>query len=141
MLMQFLLASKSAMSSPLFIRPDITASEYAIESALLKQQWLLTENSYDHKQIKFSNDCIYVSGKILDRSQMVSSIVLKIIRFIHHNLSSIKILLQPNLLHSLVWAGHFFPFFFVVGEKRVWYTTISHFAQRITRFWQLLIGH
>ena len=42
----------------------MTASERAIESALLKQRWLLTEAGYEHKQIKFSNNRIYVSGKI-----------------------------------------------------------------------------
>ena len=42
----------------------MTASECATESALLKQCWLLTEAGYDRKQIKFSNNRIYVSGKI-----------------------------------------------------------------------------
>ena len=59
-----ILANKSALPSPLFIKSDMTASECAIESALLKQRWLLTEAGYDRKQIKFSNNCIYVSGKI-----------------------------------------------------------------------------
>ena len=59
-----ILANKSVLSSPLFIKPDMTASERAIESALLKQRWLLTEAGYHRKQIKFSNNRIYVSGKI-----------------------------------------------------------------------------
>ena len=59
-----ILTNKSALSSPLFVKPDMTASECATESALLKQCWLLTEAGYDRKQIKFSNNRIYVSGKI-----------------------------------------------------------------------------
>ena len=58
-----ILANESSLSSPLFIKPDMIASECAIESALLKQRWLQTEAGYDSKQIKFSNKCIYVSGK------------------------------------------------------------------------------
>ena len=58
-----ILANKSALSSPLFIKPDMTVPEHAIESALLKQRWLLTEAGYDRKQIKFSKNRVYVSGK------------------------------------------------------------------------------
>ena len=55
-----ILANKSALYSPLFIKPDMTSSERAIESALLKQHWLLTEAGYDRKQIK-SNLVIIIS--------------------------------------------------------------------------------
>ena len=34
-----ILANKSALSSPLSIKPGMTASEHAIKSALLKQRW------------------------------------------------------------------------------------------------------
>ena len=43
-----ILANKSALYSPLFVKPDMTASECANKSALLKQRWLLTEAGYDH---------------------------------------------------------------------------------------------
>ena len=93
---------------------DMTASERAIKSALLKQRWLITEAGYDRKQIKFSNNRIYVSGKIFGQVTNVSSIVLKTIRFIHHNLFSIKILLQLNLpqwinsIHLILFSQQMF---------------------------------
>ena len=92
-----ILANKSALSSPLFVKPDMTASEHATKSAFLRQCWLWTEAGYDCKQIKFSNNRIYVSGKFFGQVTNGDFHVLKMIRFIHHNLSSVKALLQPNL--------------------------------------------
>ena len=42
----------------------MTASERAIESALLKQRWQLIQAGHDHRQIKFSSNRMYVNGKV-----------------------------------------------------------------------------
>ena len=58
------LANKLTLSFPLSIKPDMTASEHAIESALLKQHWQLIQAGYDCRQIKFSSNHMYVNGKV-----------------------------------------------------------------------------
>ena len=93
-----ILANKSALSFPLFIKPDMTASECAIESALLKQRWLLNEAGNDCKQIKFSNNRFYVSDKIFGQVTDGEFCCSENNQICPPNLSSIKILLQLNLL-------------------------------------------
>ena len=59
-----ILANKLTLSSPLSIKPDITASERAIKSALLKRCWQLIQAGHDRRQIKFSSNHMYVNGKV-----------------------------------------------------------------------------
>ena len=61
-----ILANKSTLSSPLSIKPDILllSVQSSIESALLKQCWQLIQAGHDHRQIKFSSNCMYVNGKV-----------------------------------------------------------------------------
>ena len=42
----------------------MTASECAIKSPLLKQRWELIQVGHDHRQIKFSNNRMYVNGTV-----------------------------------------------------------------------------
>ena len=46
-----ILINKSTLSSPLSTKRDMTASQYAIESALLKQRWQLIQAGHDCRQI------------------------------------------------------------------------------------------
>ena len=59
-----ILANKSTLSSPLSIKPDMTDSEHAIESALLKRHWQLIRAGHDRRQIKFSGNRMYINGKV-----------------------------------------------------------------------------
>ena len=65
-----ILANKAALSPPIFIKPDMSLAERAKESLLLKERWKLIQAGYDRRQIKLSNNSLYVDhqvfGEIVD---------------------------------------------------------------------------
>ena len=65
-----ILANKAALSPPIFIKPDMSLAEHAKESLLLKERWKLIQAGYDCRQIKLSNNSLYVDhqlfGEIVD---------------------------------------------------------------------------
>ena len=64
-----ILANRTSLSSPIFIKPDMSPAEQKIESILLKERWLLIEGGFDHKSIKISsvNHSIYVNNQVFGR--------------------------------------------------------------------------
>ena len=59
-----ILANISSISSPFFIKPDMSPVEHANESVILKEHWSLIQTGYNCKQIKLSSTCIYIDGQI-----------------------------------------------------------------------------
>ena len=59
-----ILASRSSVSPPFLIKPDMSPVECANESTLLKECWSLIQTGYNRKQIKLSSTCIYIDGQI-----------------------------------------------------------------------------
>ena len=59
-----ILTNKSSVSSPFFIKPDISPEECVNESTLLKEYWSLIQAGYDRKEIKLNNNHIYIGGQI-----------------------------------------------------------------------------
>jgi len=59
-----ILASKSALPSPLIIKPDMSPEERVIEAALLKERWTLIKAGHNRKQIKLSNNRIFVNNRL-----------------------------------------------------------------------------
>jgi len=59
-----ILANKSSLPSPLVIKPDMLPQERAIESVLLKERWTLIEGGHNRKQIKLSNNRIYINNQL-----------------------------------------------------------------------------
>ena len=64
-----ILAKRSSLSSPIFIKPDLSPAEQEIESILLKERWSLIQGGFDHKSIKISsvNNSIYVNNQVFGR--------------------------------------------------------------------------
>ena len=46
-----ILVNRTSLSSPIFIKPDMSPAEQKIESILLKERWLLIEGGFDCKSI------------------------------------------------------------------------------------------
>ena len=59
-----ILANKAALSPPIFIKPDMSLAERAKESLLLKERWKLIQAGYDRRQIKLSNNSLYVDHQL-----------------------------------------------------------------------------
>ena len=59
-----ILANKSSLPSPLIIKPDMSPQERAIESVLLKERWSLIKAGHNRKQIKLSNNRIFVNNQL-----------------------------------------------------------------------------
>ena len=64
-----ILANRTSLSSPIFIKPDMSPAEQKIELILLKERWLLIEGGFDRKSVKISsvNHSIYVNNQIFGR--------------------------------------------------------------------------
>ena len=64
-----ILANRTSLSSPIFIKPDMSPAEQKIESILLKEIWLLIKGGFDRKSIKISsvNHSIYVNNQVFGR--------------------------------------------------------------------------
>ena len=61
-----ILANRSSLASPIFIKPDLSPTERAIESILLKERWSLIQNSHSRKSIKLNSQrsCIYLNNQL-----------------------------------------------------------------------------
>jgi len=59
-----ILANKSSLPSSVVIKPDMSPQERATESTLLKERWSLIKGGLDRKQIKLSNNRIYVNNRL-----------------------------------------------------------------------------
>ena len=64
-----ILANRTSLSSPIFIKLDMSPTEQKIESILLKERWLLIEGGFNRKSIKISsvNHSIYVNNQVFGR--------------------------------------------------------------------------
>ena len=59
-----ILANRWSLSSPFFIKPDMSPNERTTESTLLKERWSLIQAGYDRKRIKISNNRIYLDSQL-----------------------------------------------------------------------------
>ena len=59
-----ILANRWSLSSPSFIKPDMSPNEHTTESTLLKERWSLIQAGYDRKRIKISNNRIYLDSQL-----------------------------------------------------------------------------
>jgi len=61
-----ILANQSSLKSPLFITPDLSPAERAIESILLKERWSPIQDGYSRKLIELNSQrsCIYVNNQL-----------------------------------------------------------------------------
>ena len=59
-----ILANRWSLSSPFFIKPDMSPNERTTESTLLKERWSLIQADYDRKRIKISNNRIYLDSQL-----------------------------------------------------------------------------
>ena len=64
-----ILVNRTSLSSPIFIKPDMSPAEQKTESILLKERWLLIEGGFDCKSVKISsvNHSIYVNNQVFGR--------------------------------------------------------------------------
>ena len=64
-----ILAKRTSLSSPIFIKPDLSPAEQEIESILLKERWSLIQGGFDRKSIKISsvNNSIHVNNQVFGR--------------------------------------------------------------------------
>ena len=60
------LANRSSLKPPLFIKPDLSPAERATESILLKERWSLIQLGHSRKSIKINSQrgCIYLNNKM-----------------------------------------------------------------------------
>ena len=58
------LASKGSLSSPVFIKPDLSPNERAREAVLLKERWALLQKGYRQNLIKIRNNSIFVNNQL-----------------------------------------------------------------------------
>ena len=61
-----ILANRSSLAPPIFIKPDLSPTERAIESILLKERWSLIQNGHSRKSIKLNSQrsCIYLNNQL-----------------------------------------------------------------------------
>ena len=59
-----ILANRWSLSSPLFIKPDMSPEERTTESTLLRERWSLIQAGNDRKKIKISNNRIYLNNQL-----------------------------------------------------------------------------
>ena len=64
-----ILANRTSLSSPNFIKPDMSPAEQEAESILLKERWSLIQGVFNCKSIKISsvNNSIYVNNLVFGR--------------------------------------------------------------------------
>ena len=64
-----ILANKTSLSAPIYIKPDMSPAEQAIESKLLKERWVLIQGGYNRKSIKInsSNSSLYVNNQLFGK--------------------------------------------------------------------------
>ena len=64
-----ILANKASLSSPIFIKPDMSPAELAVESILLKERWTLIQGGHNRKSIRInsSNSSIYVNNQVFGK--------------------------------------------------------------------------
>ena len=64
-----ILANKASLSSPIFIKPDMSPAELAVESILLKERWALIQGGHNRKSIRInsSNSSIYVNNQVFGK--------------------------------------------------------------------------
>ena len=68
------LGNKSRLSPPVFIKPDLTAEERAMESLLLKERRRLIEKGVSRRHIRIGNQSLIVHNKVnakIQNSQLV----------------------------------------------------------------------
>ena len=58
------LANKGSLSSPVFIKPDLSLEERAREAVLLKERWALLQKGYRRNMIKIRNNSIFVNNQL-----------------------------------------------------------------------------
>ena len=64
-----ILASRKSLRAPFIIKPDLSSTERAIESALLKERWSLIQTGVNRKQIKKT---VFLSmANFMEKSSMV----------------------------------------------------------------------
>jgi len=66
------LANKGSLSSPIFIKPDLSPDERAREAILLKERWALLQKGYGRNMIRIHNNSIFVNNKLY--SQIKNSV-------------------------------------------------------------------
>ena len=61
-----ILANRSSLAPPIFIKPDLSPTERDIESILLKERWSLIQNGHSRKSIKLNSQCscIYLNNQL-----------------------------------------------------------------------------
>ena len=59
-----ILQNKSKLASSIYIKPDLTPEEKAIESLLLKERRSLIQKGFSRQHIKIRNQCLYVHNKL-----------------------------------------------------------------------------
>ena len=64
-----ILANRTSLSSPIFIKSDLSPAEQEVELILFKERWSLIEGGFDHKSIKISNvnNNIYINNQVFGR--------------------------------------------------------------------------
>ena len=64
-----ILANKGSLSSPVFIKPDMSTAELQIESLLLKERWALIQAGHQRKSIRINSrtSSIYLNNQIFGK--------------------------------------------------------------------------
>ena len=85
-----ILANRSSLESPIFIKPDLSPTERATESILLRERWLLFQNGHSRKSIKLNSQhgCVnnQLYGKVINSQfQCSTQSILQALAFLFHN--------------------------------------------------------
>ena len=58
-----ILANKKLLASPIYIKPDMTPEEKAIESILLKERKALIEQGHERRSIQMYKNSLYLNNQ------------------------------------------------------------------------------